>query len=338
MLVKKKEIKKILCIKPRGIGDIILSTIILDSLKAYFPAASIDYMTEPFAAPAFNNNPIVNKVIHMGRTEFTPKVAWRVRKEKYDMVLDLWSNPRTAQITFLSGIKYRVGFGYRGRSYAYNIKGTSERGSHHIADHNLELLKALDIPILSKRIHYYADPEENLKARDFIKNNFPDNKKLYGIVPAGGWASKRCDWQKWVEICIAIEKKYNASILVITGPGDEEDGRQIKENLPDLVTHAHRNTLDSLTALINNCDFIVANDSGPMHLAAALGKKTLGVFGPTSPFTAYPYPHSEAWIRKDDLFCIECNHLECPYNHECMKELPVDKVMLKIEEILNRQN
>jgi heptosyltransferase-3 len=333
---KKENIKKILCIKPRGIGDIILSTIILDSLKAYFPAATIDYMTEPFAAPAFNNNPLVNKVIHMGRTEFTPKVAWRVRKEKYDMVLDLWSNPRTAQITFLSGIKYRVGFGYRGRSYAYNIKGTSERGKHHIADHNLELLKALDIPVVSKKIHYYVNPAEDKAAKKFIGTHFPEEKKLFGIVPSGGWASKRCDWQKWVEICEAINKKYNAYLLVISGPGDEEDATQIKNSLPDLVIHAHRTTLDSLTALFNNCDFIVANDSGPMHLAAALGKPTLGIFGPTSPFTAYPYPHKDAWVRLDELFCIECNHLVCPYHHECMRDLPVERVLNKIDDIINR--
>ena len=71
---------------------------------------------------------MVNKVLTMRKTEFPLWVAARIRKEKYDMILDLWSNPRSAQITFLSGVKYRVGFAYRGRKYAYNILATSGRG------------------------------------------------------------------------------------------------------------------------------------------------------------------------------------------------------------------
>jgi len=330
--INKDEIKKILCIKPRGIGDIILSTIILDSLKAYFPSASIDYMTEPFAKPAFNNNPLISKVITMGKTEFAPKAAFRIRKEKYDLIFDLWSNPRTAQITFLSGVKYRVGYAYRGRSYAYNIKGTSERGAHHIAEHNLELLKALDIPVVSKRIHYYVDPAENEKAKIFFKENFSD-KVVIGILPAGGWESKRCDAEKWIEICKSLCDKYSCSLLVISGPGDETDAEAIKKALPDIVIHVHRTTLDSLTSLINNCRLIIANDSGPMHLAAALNKPTLGIFGPTSPFTAYPYDHKDAWVRLNELFCIECNLLKCPYNHECMRLLSVEDVLAKVEKI-----
>ena len=127
------EIKKILCIKPRGIGDIILSTIILENLISYFPEVKIDYLTESFAKEAVENNPLINKVLTMERTEFPLKVAYRIRKEKYNLILDLWSNPRSAQITFLAGVKYRVGYGYRGRKYAYNILATSERGLHHSA-------------------------------------------------------------------------------------------------------------------------------------------------------------------------------------------------------------
>ena len=141
------EIKKILCIKPRGIGDIVLSTVILDDLKKTFPSAEIHYLTETFAKDAFANNSLIAKVHTMEKTGFVLKVAARLRKEKYDLIIDLWSNPRSAQITFLTHAKYRVGFSYRGRKYAYNILGTSEKGEHHAAEHNLELLKALRIEI-----------------------------------------------------------------------------------------------------------------------------------------------------------------------------------------------
>ena len=81
----------------------------------------------------------VNKVINMKNREFVLNVALRIRKEEYDLLIDAWSNPRTAQISFLSGVKYKIGFAYRGREYAYNILASSKRGKSHSAEHNLEL-------------------------------------------------------------------------------------------------------------------------------------------------------------------------------------------------------
>ncbi len=284
MKLEPSEIKKILIIKPRGIGDVVLSTILLDNLKAYFKDAKIDYLTELFAKPAVENLADVNKVLTIGKKEFSLKVATRIRKEKYDMIIDTWSNPRTAQMTFFSGVKYRVGFGYRGRKYAYNIKAISERGSHHMAEHNLELLKTMNVPIISKRIHYKIKNDENEIAKKFISENFKPGKTIIGIVPSGGWESKRCEPEKWSEICFALLAKYNCSLLAISGPGDEADAEFIKHKLGEKIIHSHKTTLNGLTALLNNCDIIIANDSGPMHIAAALGKPTLGLFGPTDPY------------------------------------------------------
>ena len=137
MQIIKSEIKKILCIKPRGIGDVVLSTIVLENLQAHFTKAKIDYLTEDFVKPSIDGIPLINKVLTMKKSEFPLKVANRIRKEKYDLIFDFWSNPRSAQITFLSFTKYKIGFKYRGRSFAYNIKVDAGRGEHHSAEHNL---------------------------------------------------------------------------------------------------------------------------------------------------------------------------------------------------------
>ncbi len=326
------NVNKILCIKPRGIGDIVLSTIVLDNLKAHFPSVKIDYLTERFAKSAVENNPLVNKVITIDKKEFPLKAALKIRKEKYDMILDLWSNPRSAQITFLSGVKYRVGFAYRGRKYAYNLLATSSKGEHHSAEHNLELLKAIDVPIISKRIHYYINEKDDLVAKDFITENFNHSKTIIGIIPSGGWPSKRCDASKWVEIGKAVNEKYNSNILIIWGPGDENDSKYIKENLPGSVL-APKTTVSEMSGYIKNCSIILTNDSGPMHIAAALNIPTLGIFGPTNPKAHGPYSENSTYVIKEDLFCIICNLLECPYNHECMLQLPIDSVLNKIEKI-----
>lgn len=334
MTIHNKMIKKILLIKPRGIGDIVLSTIILDDLKKNFPSAEIHYLTETFAKDALVNNPFVNKIHTMEKTEFVLKVASRLRKEKYDMIIDLWSNPRTAQITFLIHSKYRVGFSYRGRRYAYNILGTSGKGEHHSAEHNLELLKPLGITITSKQIHFYTNNEDDYWAAEFIKENKRLEKIIIGIVPSGGWKSKRCDANKWVEICNAIKQKLDVIFLILWGPGDESDANFIKNNLRDDAILIPKVSIGKLSSLIKQCHLIIANDSGPMHIAAALGIPTIGIFGPTNPKAHGPYSPNSDYVIKEDLHCIICNKLECPYNHECMQQLPVEEVVMKMQKLL----
>jgi len=334
MEINQKEIRKILCIKPRGIGDIVLSTIILDDLKKTFPSAEIHYLTEIFAKDALANNPFVFKVHTMEKTEFVLRVAVRLLKEKFDMIIDLWSNPRSAQITFLTHAKYRVGYSYRGRKYAYNILGTSEKGEHHSAEHNLELLKAIGIEATSKRVHFYTSIEDDTWAKHFIITNLPLNKKRIGIIPSGGWASKRCDASKWVEICNAIKLKFDVIFLILWGPGDESDANYIKNNLKEDAVLIPEVKIGKLSSLIRNCHLIIANDSGPMHISAALGVPTLGIFGPTNPKAHGPYSPNSDYVIKEDLHCIICNKLECPYNHECMKELSVEEVVKKVQKLM----
>ena len=326
-------IKKILIIKPRGIGDIVLSTIVLDNLTSSFPAAEIHYLVEEFAKQSVENNPLIKKIHTMQKTEFAYFVARRIRKEKYDLIIDLWSNPRSAQISFLSGAKYRLGYSYRGRRYAYNIKADAGRGDVHSAEHNLELLKAIDVPIISKNIHYHINKNSQEKANRFIKELKLFTKTIIGIIPSGGWESKRCDAEKWIEICRELVKQFDVYLLLVWGPGDEIDVEKIKSELKDKIVIAPETDVDEMAALINNCDLIIANDSGPMHIAAALDIPTLGLFGPTDPEKHGPYNANSDYIIKDDLHCIICNKLTCPYNHECMKELPVDEVMIKVEQL-----
>lgn len=338
MKIDPLSVRNILLIKPRGIGDIVLSTIVLDNLKSHFPFARIDYLTENFARHTLKNNPMVNKVIGFSKKDFLLKVVSKIRKEKYDLVIDLWSNPRSAQFTFLSGAKYRVGFAYRGRKYAYNILGTSEKGNHHSAEHNLELLKPLGVKIRSKDIHYYLGDAEKLFAEDFFTDNSLQNNLVFGIIPSGGWDSKRCDKRKWVEICLAAIEKCKCKILVIWGPGDEGDAEFIKENLHSYCTLAPKSTLEQMAALISKCNLVIANDSGPMHISAALGVPTLGIFGPTNPKAHGPYSRKSDYVIKEDLPCIICNKLVCPFEHECMTQLDVNLVLQKVNALLNEKD
>lgn len=334
--IKREEIKKILCIKPRGIGDIVLSTIVLENLKAEFPYSEIHYLTEEFAKRAVENNAFVSKILTFNKNDFVFSIIKKVRKEKYNLVLDFWSNPKTAQITFFSAAKFRVGYEKRGRKYAYNFLGKPGTMGEHAAEDNLVLLNALDIPIISKRIIYQTTKEEKLFADKFLDGtNIENEKLLIGIIPSGGWESKRCDPVKWIEICNEIQKKYKAQFIILWGPGDEKDAKIIFDEIKPSPVLAPKSSFGQLSALIEKCDLVIANDSGPMHVTAALGKPTLGIFGPTDPIAHRPYSENSSYIIHSELHCIKCTKLVCPYNHECMLELPIQKVMIEIEKLMN---
>ena len=334
MYIEPLFIKKILIIKPRGIGDVVLSTILIDNLKAHFRETKIDYLTEPFAKPAVEHLPDVNKVLTIKRDEFPICAALKIRKEKYDLIIDSWTNPRTALITFLSGVKYRVGFGYRGRKYAYNILATSSRGGdHHSAEHNLELLKPIGVPVISKNIQFKVPDETIEKAINFTDKFLAKNKTVVGILPAGSWPSKKFDKERWVDICKIIKEKYDVVFLLLWGPGDKDDAGFIHKYFPGVSVMIPETDLLLMSAFIKQCDIIIANDSGPMHIAVALGIPVLGIFGPTDPKGHGPYSPYSGYVIKEELFCIICNKLTCPYNHECMKELPDEKILVEFERI-----
>jgi lipopolysaccharide heptosyltransferase II len=332
--IKKEEIKKILCIKPRGIGDIILSTIVLENLKDAFPHSEIHYLTEEFAKRAIENNPFVSKILTFNKKDFVLSIIRKVRKEKYDLVFDFWSNPKTAQITFLSGARYRVGYEKRGRKYAYNYLGKNGTMGEHAAEDNLVLLKAIDVPITSKRIIYQTTKEEKTFAEKFFSELNNQNQLIIGVIPSGGWESKRCDPVKWIEICNEILKKYKAQFIILWGIGDEKDAETISNGLKPTPITVPKSSFGELSALIEKCDLIIANDSGPMHVSAALGKPTLGIFGPTDPIAHRPYSDNSSYVIHSELHCIKCTKLVCPYNHECMLELPIEKVMSGVEKLI----
>lgn len=332
MKIPRDQIHRILCIKPRGIGDIVLSTIVLDSLAAAFPSAPVDYLTENFAADAVRNISLIDNVVSMRKDESVFATAWRIRKRKYDLVIDLWTNPRSAQITFLSGARYRVGYAYRGRKYAYNILGTGERGSHHSADHNLELLKALDVPVVSRSIHFATRREDDAAARQWLSGRFGE-RPLIGIVPSGGWASKRCTPTTWIAICKMLAEKYHPSFVLLWGPGDEKDAAAIIGGFNQDIEIAPPTSIGLMASFLKSCTLVIANDSGPMHIAAALGVPTIGIFGPTDPRHHGPLGPKSGYVIKTDLHCIICNKLQCPYGQECMTQLPLDVLIAKVEQL-----
>jgi lipopolysaccharide heptosyltransferase II len=335
-MIDKKRVKKILIIKLRGIGDVLLSTVIVKNLLDEFPDAKIDYLTEKPGKLALSSINEINEILLLERKSALQKIKliMEIRKRDYDLIFDFFSNPTTALITFFSRAKYRVGFPYRGRKYAYNLFGPEERGKYHSADLHLETLKAVGIEVTSNDQLFSFSNEEKMFADEFFAENDLRGKAVVGICPSGGWDSKKCTPNKFAEFARAIHNKYNVELLILWGPGDLKDATEIKRRLPETSIFMPATSIKQMASVISHCTVLIANDSGPMHISATVGTPTIALFGPTDPKLQGPYGNKHEIVRLDALDCINCNLTECPKNKECFTNIAPEMVLGKFDNII----
>jgi ADP-heptose:LPS heptosyltransferase len=340
MEIQKERIKKILCIKLKGIGDVILSTVVLENLRHDFPDAQIDYLTEPPSRSVLEFLPYIRNLILFDKNEPLSSlvVLAKVMKQKYDLILDFYSNPRTALITRLSGAAYRAGFPYRGRTYAYNCFGPAERDKYHAAQLHLEMLSRLELSSYDKNLHFGLTLEDEEFANAFFAQNALGEKPVVVLSPSGGWQSKKCDTDKFAEIGHEIVRTYDVTILVVWGPEDKNDAEEIVKLIRKNALMAPETSLRKMAALMKRAAFVVANDSGPMHIAVAVRTPVLSLHGPTDPKLQGPFGDQHENVRLDELDCIGCNLLVCNKKHECFKNLPLPRVMDKINSLILKNN
>lgn len=338
--IERDKVKKILLIKLRGIGDVVLSTTTFENLRNNFPNAEIDFLTEKPSYDFLNNLHFINKVILFNRisTWARFKQLFEIRSKKYDLILDFFSNPATALVTFFSGAKYKAGYPYKGRTYAYNIFGPEERDKYHAGELHLKFLEKIGLEVTSNNLHFGINKSSQKFAEDYFNNTFDKNDLVCGISPSGGWESKKCDPIKFAEIADECVNRFNAKILILWGPGDKKEAVEIKSLMKHESVFAPDSTIIQMAALLKKCSFVIANDSGPMHISTAVGTPVLSLHGPTNPRLQGPYGDKHEWLRLDELDCIECNLLTCPRNHECFMDLDVNIVMRKVQLLLQKNS
>jgi ADP-heptose:LPS heptosyltransferase len=324
---KREDIKKILVIKLRAIGDVLLSTPVLKNLRHNFKDAEIDFLTEPPSREIIEGNPFVDDLIIFDRRDKSLSSFLNLRRKKYDLVIDLFCNPRSALMTFISGARYRVGYAFKGRSYAYNIKLKPRKEVHHNVEFNLDALRSLGLEIVDKNPYLPIDESAEKFAEKFFDENDLDNKLTVALIPVGTWETKRWEIKKFAELGDIIAKNFNAEILIIWGNDKEfEEAMTISSFMNAKPIIPPRISLKQLSAILKRCSFAIANDSGPMHISAVVGTPTLGIFGPTNPYAQGPFGEKHLWVRNEEIDCLGCNLTKCPIGNKCMTELKVETV------------
>jgi ADP-heptose:LPS heptosyltransferase len=320
-------VKKILLIKLRAIGDVLLSTAVLPDLNAAFPGAEIDFLTEKFCAGVLSGNPFISSVLAFDpKAESGGSLIRRVRKNRYDVVIDLFGNPRSAVVTLLSGARLRVGYRFNWRRLCYNRVVEPRGGEVHNVEFNRDALRRLDVPAGEGRPLFPIDAVTEAFAGEFLAAHNPAGGRIVVLNPGGGWISKRWRPAQFAALGRRISEGDGSRILVVWGPGEEAEANGVGAAIGPAAIVAPPTTLKQLGSFLKRASVLVTNDSGPMHIAAALGVPVVAIFGPTVPKLQGPVFTEAEVVTLASLECLGCGYTLCPIGNPCMIDLPVEDV------------
>ena len=331
-------IRKLLVIKLRAVGDVILSTAALPNLRAAFPDATIDFLVERSCREVIEGNDRIDHVIVFSKTGMNgARILLDLRHARYDMVIDLFGNPRSALMAFASRARYRVGYDFRGRSYAYNILVEPRGAEVHNVEFNLDALRRIGVPVTTKSPYFpLAEADREFAILEAGKLGLT-GRLVIGFNPGANRPTERWPAERFAELGALLAGRRKARICVFWGPGEKPLADAIAGRIGEAAVVAPPTSLKQLGAMFERCSLVVSNDTGPMHIAAALGIPTVGIFGPVNPLLQGPYGENARYARKEELSCLGCNYdTTCPIGNPCMTELKAERVFGVVEELIDR--
>jgi heptosyltransferase-1 len=311
---KLKDIKKILIIKPSALGDIVQAMPAVCSLAESFPKAQIDWFVRPEYAPLVENHRCIHKTViferrRLGKWWYRPaafssliRVVSQLRKEKYDIVFDFQGRFRSALFARLSGSKKRIGM-YQTQEVTapfYTDRIIQSDQSVHLVDYFLDMACAAGAKKGKVEFGLKPQPQAANQIQKMLTENQADKDNYAVFVPAATVEAKKWPIENFAALADKIYEKYKCSIVVI---GVELE-KAIAEKLKNLarspiINLAGRTNIEQLIALFAGAKIVIGNDTGPSHIASALGVPMVLIFGLTNPSRVGPYGRSETVAAVD---------------------------------------
>lgn len=370
--LRSRDFRKILLIKLSAVGDAVHTLPVLNKLRRRYPAARLDWLVTPGIAELLQHNPAISNVIEFARDErsapwrMAPYVAAarlvaQLRAVEYDLVIDLQGQLRSGFFAFTSGAPVRIGFDKpradiwktlsrkipdEARKHAWQgaREGSWLAYTDHIALPTLEIhpverylgigpMLGLDDGLAD--FSFPIPPEARARIEALVDYYEIAKAKLLVMAPGTNWETK--EWRR--EAFAEVARNFMPKGFAVTLIGSERERAlcdDVAKLAPGAINLAGETTLSELAALISRATICVTNDSGPMHLAVALDRPVVSIFGPTDPVWAGPYRRDGAVLRAE-LPCSPC-YLRllsrCPNNHDCMKNVSAAAVIERIESTL----
>ena len=322
--------QRVLIIKPSAIGDIVHALPVLPRLRKLWPSAKISWLVAPAGAALIERHPLLDEVIPFERGRYggwyNPAAMWelvqflyQLRRRKFDVVIDLQGLFRSAWISLASGAPRRVGFS-NAREFApwfYTDLVDCSWKHDHAVERYLKIAGALGCPDGPVEFCFAVDEED----RRFIAELVSPGMKYAVLMPGTNWATKRWPIERFAQLAGILKERLGLESIVAGGAGDGELARQI----PAKLNLVGKTNLRQIVALLERASLVVANDTGPMHVAAALGVPLVAPYGPTDPARTGPYGRQDSVIRLN-LPCSPCYSRTCSHR-SCLEWLEIEPVI-----------
>jgi len=342
---------KILLLKPSSLGDVIQALPVLRLLKLHFRTAEIFWWIDSALAPLLEGDPDLTGIVRFERKrwgkpqhwpEMLRSIRW-LRAQHFDLVIDLQCLLRSATFAWLANGKKLIGLdetreGARG---FYDLAVPRKTFHTHAVDWYLSVLPPLGVPV---RKNFTWLPERRPIAEDVKRKWFGDNSKfriqnpkLILLQPGARWENKRWPVDYFSRLVSLFAEKFpDTHFAILGGKDDQTLGEIILQAAPEhCLNLCGATSLPEMIEWVRRCDLMITNDTGPMHVAAALGKPLVALFGPTAPERTGPYGQLENVLRIE-LPCSPCLKSECHFEKplECLRALSVETAFARAEKLL----
>lgn len=311
-----------------------------DALRKLYPNAKISWIVHPQFAAFIPEPPTVDEVIYFDKVNFNKlsisgkvKEFFRLQRElqakKFDLVIDLQGLFKSAVIAWLTGCPTRIGYNDMREGsglISRAIHGVKDKG--HIVQQYLDVIRFLGSDVQEPTFPMPTLIDEREKIRELLLSKTPniDWQKTVVLVPGAGWITKEWPVEHFTEIAKRLIQDGNTVILA-GGLAETAKGEAIEKALNNngLINLIGKTNLRELAALMGIVSLCVGGDTGPVHIAAAMGCKIVALFGPSSGHRAGPYGKMVIIITSSES-CCPCFKRKCPIQKNCMDKITVNEV------------
>lgn len=331
------SLRRVLLLNATALGDLLFSTPAFRALKETYPHWQLDLLVHPRFKDLVAHNPHLSRLlVYPGRGWGLLTLMRQVRREGYDLVLILHGNdPEATLIAWAAGTPFIVGSASSPLAFAYAARVSHDDLFEHAIERRLAYARLLGADTSSRRMDLVVPLEDMAQARDILARHFGvPPPTLIALHPTGSAAYKRWPLKNFAALGQLLYERYHCPLLIVSGAQDRPEAESLAAQLPgpSLVTGGKYHLL-TVAALLSQCRLLVANDSGPLHLALALGVPTLALLGADHPARIGPYQVDwGAYLYGKEGACPEtgCLNRRCPDNR-CLKAITPSDVITKLQ-------
>lgn len=315
---------------PNWVGDAVLSVPAIKAVRARFPDSSITLLVRPWVGGLFRSAPFIDEVWTRPGTGLR---GWygttrEIRRRGFDLALLLPNSFESALTVFAAGIPERAGYATDGRGVLLTQRVARPIEKRHQVAYYLDLIRSVFGAVEEPTTEIVASEEERSGARRLLKSEGLDPQGgLLVLNPGAAFGSaKRWHEDRFARVADQIVEEFQLQTVVVGSAAETPIADRIRTRMQHpAVTLTGRTDLETLLGVLSFASMMITNDSGPMHMAAALGIPTVAVFGPTDAEVTRPVG---PWTRvvRHEVACSPCLLRECPIDHRCMEAVTVDDV------------